>query len=338
MLNNRYIKKLTLSKVLNLTSLYAGYWLWVWFKLKLHWGKPAALSIEPTTKCNLHCPECVSGLRAFTRNEGNIDIEMYKRIIEQNAKYLTWLNLYFQGEPFLHPQWHKLIRLASEMNIYTVTSTNAHYLTNRNCRLLVESGLDKLVVSVDGASQQTYAEYRVGGSLQVVLRGIELLVETRNKMHSRTPYIEMQFIVFAHNEHEISEMKELALRLGVDKLVLKTAQLMNPQEKSHLFTRLPGFLRYKTSKEGSVVVKSKLADRCWRMWHSSVITQDGMAVPCCFDKNADYVLGNLNQQSLNHIWHDKPMQEFRKAIQYNRKGIPMCTNCTEGLRMSIGDS
>lgn len=335
--NVLYVRKLSLRKVLNLGLLFFSYLFSVFLRRPVMWGKPAALSIEPTTKCNLHCPECVSGLRAFTRPEGAIHFDLYSKIILENYKNLTWLNLYFQGEPFLHPQWFKLIQLSHNKGIFTVTSTNAHYLSERVCNQILESGLDKLIVSVDGASQESYAKYRIGGSLKVVTKGIRLLAEMKKKQERNTPFIEMQFVVFAHNEHEMDEMKKLAADLGVDAFKIKTAQIHQVEQKPHLIPRNSAFSRYLKTHAGEWKIKSNLQNRCWRMWHSAVITHDGRMIPCCFDKNAEHTLGHLNPDTTYQTWGNSAYQKFRTKILTDRKSVEMCRNCTEGLRMRIGD-
>ncbi|MFM7429463.1 MAG: radical SAM protein, partial [Flammeovirgaceae bacterium] len=133
-----------------------------------HAGMPMSISIEPTTSCNLRCPECPSGLRSFTRPTGMLKPELFESTINQLASRLSYLIFYFQGEPYLHPQFLDLVAYASRKRIYTATSTNAHYLNDRNAKATVKSGLDRLIISIDGTTQETYESYRIGGSLEKV--------------------------------------------------------------------------------------------------------------------------------------------------------------------------
>ena len=130
---------------------------------------PISLAIEPTTSCNLRCPECPSGLRSFTRPTGMLDPDFLRSVIDQVHRDVAYLVFYFQGEPFLHPQFTDLVRYAKSKRIYTATSTNAHYLSPEKARETVASGLDRLIISIDGTTQDTYSQYRVGGSLEKVL-------------------------------------------------------------------------------------------------------------------------------------------------------------------------
>src|SRR6187549_825202 len=115
-------------------------------------GLPISISIEPTTSCNLRCPECPSGLRSFTRPTGMLDPALFKSVIDQLAPTLSYLTFYFQGEPFLHPDFLQMVRYASEKGIYTATSTNAHFFKDEASKTTIESSLDRLIISIDGTS------------------------------------------------------------------------------------------------------------------------------------------------------------------------------------------
>src|SRR5690606_13158615 len=156
-------------------------------------GMPVSLAIEPTTSCNLRCPECPSGLRSFTRPTGMLKRELFDVVLDQLADTLVWMTFYFQGEPYLHQGLLEMVKSASERGIYTSTSTNAHYLDEEVSRATVESGLDRLVVSIDGTSQDAYQAYRKGGKLERVLEGTRNVVRWKRALRSRTPHVIFQF-------------------------------------------------------------------------------------------------------------------------------------------------
>jgi radical SAM protein with 4Fe4S-binding SPASM domain len=93
------------------------------------------------------------------------------------------------------------------------------------------------------------------------------------------------------------------------------------------------YSRYKKTKEGNYEIKNDLLDHCWKMWHSCVITWDGKVVPCCFDKDAHYVLGDLNKLSFEEIWRGEKYNDFRSSLLRSRSEIEMCKNCTEGTKV-----
>ncbi|RYZ44395.1 MAG: radical SAM protein, partial [Chitinophagaceae bacterium] len=137
-------RKLTPQRALNAAKVLASYQVSKWTKSPVQWGYPVSISFEPTTSCNLRCPECPSGLRAFTRPTGMLQKDFFRETIDQLHKELLYLVFYFQGEPYLNPAFLDMVQYASSKKIYTATSTNAHYLTDAAAKKTVESGLDRL--------------------------------------------------------------------------------------------------------------------------------------------------------------------------------------------------
>lgn len=293
-------------------------------------GMPISIAIEPTTSCNLRCPQCPSGLRSFTRPTGMLQPALYSRIIDELAPTLTYLTFYFQGEPYLNPGFLDMVGYASARGIYTATSTNAHYLTEDMAVRTVQSGLDRLIISIDGTTQEAYEAYRVGGSLQKVLAGAQHIVSARKRLKSKTPHIIFQFLVVARNEHQIPELSKLAKQAQVDQVLLKTAQIYDYKNGSDLIPRSGRYSRYKKIADGTWSIKNQLSDHCWKMWHSCVITWNGSVVPCCFDKDAQFTLGDVKENSFSEVWNSEAYNHFRRSLFTSRKDIEICKNCTEG--------
>jgi radical SAM protein with 4Fe4S-binding SPASM domain len=291
------------------------------------------MSIEPTTSCNLRCPECPSGLRKFSRPTGMLEKELFKRFLDQVRSHLHSLNFYFQGEPYLHPQFTELVKMASLYNIYTITSTNAHYLNEENARRTIESGLDELIISVDGITQEVYERYRVGGQLNKVMEGTRQILNARRAAKGRGPYVVWQFVVFAHNETQVEEVKKLGKELGVDAVRIKTAQVYDFEEGKSIIPSNQKYSRYRKNAEGKYEIKNELLDQCWRMWQGAVVTWDGKVVPCCFDKDAKYSMGELKDRSMAEVWRSAEYDAFRSGILKGRSQIDICRNCTEGTRI-----
>lgn len=301
-------------------------------KSRIH-GLPISISIEPTTSCNLRCPECPSGLRSFTRPTGRLDPVLYRNVIDQLSSTLSYLTFYFQGEPYLHSDFLEMVGYASSRGIYTATSTNAHYLNEAVARATVRSGLDRLIISIDGTTQQTYQSYRIGGSLRKVIDGAKYIISAKKELKSKTPHVVFQFLVVGPNEHQIPEVHKLAKELHIDQVVLKTAQVYDFENGSPLIPKQQRYSRYHKNSDGSYSIKNSMDDHCWRMWHSCVVTWDGKVVPCCFDKDAHFVLGDLKEQSFAEIWNGERYDEFRQSLLTSRSEIEMCRNCTEGGRI-----
>lgn len=328
-------KHLTFRRVMNFFLLRSSYHFTKIFKRNFIWGLPMTVSIEPTTACNLACPECPSGLKQFTRATGKLDLEQNEKLLDQLKKTVAYITYYFQGEPFLHPQFLELIKAAKKRNIYTATSTNAHFITKEKSREIVQSGLDRLIISIDGASQKTYENYRIKGELSKVLEASKFLVEAKKELKSQTPHLIFQFLVVRQNEQDIPRIYEMAQGIGIDEVRLKTAQVYNFKNGNPLIPTQEKYSRYKKKSDGTYVLKNKMTNDCWRMWSSCVFTWDLKVVPCCFDKDAKHVLGDAIQHSFEEVWKNKSYGNFRSAVLTNRQQIDICRNCSVGSKVWI---
>lgn len=328
------ISKLTVRRAWNAGKVLGSFYLSKWTRKPIQWGMPVTISFEPTTSCNLRCPECPSGLRAFTRPTGMLEDNFFKQTIDQLSSELMYLVFYFQGEPYLNPGFLKMVKYASSKGIYTATSTNAHYLTDENARSTVESGLDRLIISIDGTTQEVYQQYRVGGKLAKVIQGTKNIVAWKKKLKSRTPYIFFQFLVVKPNEHQVEEIKLLAKECGVEDVRYKTAQVYDYEnDPNQLIPVNNKYSRYKKDPDGNYKLKNSLSNHCWRLWKGTVITWDGLVVPCCFDKDAKHKMGDLKGHSFKEIWHKHEYVQFRKQILSSRRNIDICSNCSEGTKV-----
>ncbi len=296
-------------------------------------GLPISLAIEPTTACNLSCPECPSGLKQFTRPTGNLKPDFFNSLIDELSPSLYYLTLYFQGEPYINPNFLDMVAYANSKKIYTATSTNGHFLTDKNAKRTIESGLKRLIISIDGTTQETYEQYRKEGELKKVIEGAENVVKWKNKLKSKTPHLIFQFLVVKPNEHQIEEVRKLAKKIGIDEVRWKTAQFYNFEKGNSLMPENEKYSRYKKNKDGSYSLKNKYKDECWRMWSSCVITWDGLLVPCCFDKDAQHQMGDVKTENFKQIWYGEKLTAFRQAILNNRNQIEICKNCSEGAQV-----
>jgi len=327
-----FISKLTFSRVWNAFKVYISFQLSRILQKPIQWGYPVSISFEPTTSCNLRCPECPSGMRSFSRPTGMLQDDFFRQTIDDIHKHVMYLIFYFQGEPYLNPSFLEMVKYASGKKMYTATSTNAHYLNDEMAKKTVESGLDRLIISIDGTTQDVYRQYRVGGNIEKVLEGARNVVKWRKQLKSKTPFIFFQFLVVKPNEHQMEDIKKMAAEVGVDEVRFKTAQVYDYENDPHgLIPVNEKYSRYRKNNKGVYVPKNRLANRCWKLWHSNVITWDGLVVPCCFDKDAMHRLGNLKMQSFAEIWKNDNYRQFREELMKSRKNIDICSNCSEGM-------
>lgn len=297
------------------------------------WGQPISLAIEPTTACNLKCPECPSGLRSFSRATGNLKKDLFTETIDQVSTHLINLTFYFQGEPFIHPEFLDMVTYANERGIYTTTSTNGHFLSEAICDKIIDSGLDRLIISIDGSTQEVYESYRKSGDLAQVIDGTSRLISTRQRRRRIHPYIIFQCLVVKPNEHQLADIRSLADQLGIDEVKFKTAQLYDYVDGHELMPENERYSRYKKNEKGQFELAHDLVNACWKMWHSAVITWDGKLVPCCFDKDAQHILGDLRTSSMSEIWIGDKAQKFAERLSEGRAEIDICANCSEGCKV-----
>lgn len=285
---------------------------------------PPALMIEPTNICNLHCPLCPSGNGTLTRPKGFMPLERYQHILEQVSSHTGMLILWNQGEPFLHRDFYQMLELASKMGFYTMTSTNASLPLDT--KRILSSGLNKLIISMDGISSVTYNQYRINGDFELVLANLKDLCARKKSLRSHTEIV-WQFIVMSHNEHELTKVYELGKEIGVDSLEIKTAQIYTEED----ITFVPSQESHSRYKKGSIQLKTKVLNRCRRLWTQPVINWDGEFSICCYDKDLQFKVGNIDQYQFKDLWFGSKLNAIRNQILHNRSVYDICRNCGEGI-------
>jgi MoaA/NifB/PqqE/SkfB family radical SAM enzyme len=320
---------LSTYKLINFSKLIISHLFSSYNLFKIQNIYPHFISIESTNFCNLHCPECPVGIRKNSLTEKTtFNFDIYKKLIDELSRTLYHVILYFQGEPFLNNRLVELISYTHNAGIYTSTSTNGQFLNKIVSKDIVLSGLDKLIISVDGYTQEVYETYRIGGNLQKAIEGIKNIVEWKKELKSLTPFVEIQFLVLKTNEHQIKEMKKLAKVLKVDRLIFKTAQLYDFENGSELMTTINRYSRYKKTVDGTYIIKGRQPNHCWRMWSGAVINVHGDVLPCCFDKLSENSYGSMVDCTFASCWQGTKAVNFRKGIINHRKQVDMCKNCT----------
>ncbi len=293
-------------------------------------GMPVTVSVEITNNCNLSCPECFSGSGRMTRSRGYMDISLFKKIAGELKPYLFEMSLYFQGESMLHPDFQSF--LGEARGIRTTLATNGHFLSPGNAEMLSLSGLNKLIISLDGMDQDIYSEYRIKGNVKVVLEGIRIVSEAIRRNSSGLKLV-IQFLVNRVNEHQITAVRRFAEEVNAS-LRLKSMQIINEDTFEKWLPAEKKFRRYELKGEKYSIL-NRLPDNCARMWFNPVITWDGKVIPCCFDKDAEFVLGDLKKDSFREIWTGEAYRKFRKRTLTGRKMTSICRNCTSGINWKI---
>ena len=289
---------------------------------------PVFLSVEPADWCMLHCPQCPVGIRRTDKPHHLLSASLLHKVLAECSGYAHTMLFYFQGEPLLNKQLPALIRQAVQDNLYTIVSTNAQLLDAEMAEQLVCSGLNKIIVSIDGFTQSSYEVYRVGGNLQKALEGLKHINVAKRKYKSQV-VIELQCLYLKSNEQEWDWIRKNYRQLGATKLSMKTAQFYDFEEGNQLMPNDNRRSRYKRDTEGRWYRKKTLRNRCYRLWSGCVIDAQGNVLPCCFDKNREHSFGNINNESFRNIWTGKKAVLFRKKLISARIDMAICRNCTE---------
>jgi len=298
------------------------------------WGWPTQVMIEPTTHCNLRCALCPV-TTGMNRPTGHMDFKIFKKVIDEIEDYVLFIMLWNWGEPFLNPSIYDMISYAKERNIKVMSSTNGHpFARGDHPDRLVRSGIDALIFALDGISQETYERYRKGGMIETVIAGIKNVVAAKKALNSRTPYIDLRFMVMKHNEHEIPKLKDFTKSLGVDGLTLKT---MNPYDRSltkedgnDFLPENPHYQRFNYDPKTHLPIRRK-QNPCKSLWDSPVINWDGKVSPCCFDPHNQYVLGDLTRNTFRDIWLGASYREFRRKFRRDCQKVAPCSKCTHAF-------
>lgn len=328
------LRYFTIRRAVNALKIVSSFHLSKLLKKPVVWGMPISYSIEPTNHCNLQCPECPSGLGTLTRPLGLLKTDDFKKLIDEISDTGFYIQLFFQGEPYINKNLPEMISYAQSKKVYISISTNGHFINEKNIHLVLDNAPDKLIFSVDGLDEESYQKYRVGGTFEQADKGLRLLIDRKKEKGLKKPFVEFQFIVMKQNEHQMDDVKKYCSEVGVDKLVFKTMQISSYENAIKFLPSNKKFRRY-VLDDTSFRIKNKIKNHCFALWRTSVITWDGRVVPCCFDKDAQHEIGVTNGRAFGDVWKSEKYYDFRKNILSSRKSVPMCTNCTEGLKVNI---
>ena len=281
------------------------------------WGYPFEWEVDTTNICQLKCPLCHTGLGTVDRQKGVMHFDLYKKTVDEIKDYCIWLSLYSWGEPFLNKRIHEYVEYAHRANIATIMSTNLNKpLTPEMAEALVRSGLDSLIISLDGTTQEVYEVYRVGGRLDRVLDNIRLLAETRRRLGSTTPFLEWQFIVMRQNEHQMEDARRMAAELGVDDIVFKQVDFPHGEDDPKLAERwMPVDTEEFRTDNPFDKPYAEGGDRCWRLWRSGVVNWDGGYAPCCYLTDAADDFGSVKTHTIKEIWNNQHYTTARSLFK-----------------------
>ncbi len=306
--------------------------------LNRQYSLPSVVVIDPVNICNLHCPFCPTGTGKLNYEKTMMSFNTFKKIINKMPQ-VKRIFLANWGEPFLNPALFAMIKYAKKHSIYTHVDSNFSLRKKDGFfRDIVQSELDYLVISLDGASQATYAKYRRGGNFNLVINNIKTLTFFKNKFKSRTPDITWKFIINRFNEKEIIQALKIALDLGV-KFKLQKMGLSDDLpdvDFSHTINErikywLPGNRKYNLRRYCNNYIKPLFNTPCPCLFESVVINPDGKVFPCLFVADKNHTFGNLLKESFSDIWNNDQYKFSRSLFTGEKYSGPItktvCLDC-----------
>lgn len=319
-----------LRKILNWILIEAS----IFVKPEKPWGWPTHVQLEPTSVCNLRCVLCpvTEGLE---RPVGHMEFRTFQKIIDELGQHLFIIILWDWGEPFLNPSIYDMISYAKTRDIGVISSTNGHvFARGDHAEQLVRSGIDYIVFAVDGVTQATYESYRQGGDLETVTAGIKRIVEARRALQSRTPLIDLRFLVMKHNEHEIPRLKGFARSLEVDALTLRTLctyddgeYCVTKPDGSAFVPENPNYQPFKLDPRSQSRIRRRV-NPCKVLWNNPAIHCDGKVCACTFDPHGRWVLGDLGRSTFADIWRGPNYRRLRRQFRRDYEQLTLCCDCT----------
>jgi radical SAM protein with 4Fe4S-binding SPASM domain len=278
-------------------------------------GRPYVFQVELTNFCNLKCPMCPHDL--MTRGVGYMDFALFEDVVAQVSRTNPDLRLHNMGESLFHPQIGRFIRFAGSRRLETILSTNATTLTDAKIEEIIDAQLSWLYVSFDGASAATYERFRKGARYEREKAKVERLLQARQSRGSRFPQVLMSCLSLPGTESEVEEFRA-HWRPRVDAVRIKAADAWDGSS-----ARINDVVSDRQYPAGGSI--------CGWPWQSVVVLWDGRVVPCCFDYDGKYVLGDLRRKSLAEIFNDQPMRELRRLLREGQAGdIALCRACPRG--------
>lgn len=294
-------------------------------------SKPYIFVLEVTNVCNLKCPFCLTGKGiSGGREVRHMGFEEARAVIDAVGDYVYFLQVYTWGEPLLNKDLVRIVEYAKSRNIYVMLSTNATAMTADYNQRLIDSGIDYIMVAIDGGTRQTYERYRVGGKFDKVMANVGNLLEQRAERALERPFVEWQFIVFRHNEHEVEATERRAYRMGIDKFTPLPAYVEDPQWAAR-------DERFKTEFSNPERLRN-----CDRPWTHLNVRADGGVASCCYTFFKQDDLGDLRDGGFAAVWNNAHFRQSRRLIAQQARGQPLeestllCRECVRsGVRPSF---
>lgn len=294
------------------------------------WSMPLHMQFELSNRCNLKCPVCPAGTGAVKRNPRTMNVDLFRQVIDEVGPYLLTASLWAWGEPMLHPALQAILKEIRKYPIATFLSTNGQKLHDETSieALLVEPPTH-LIVSIDGLTDETNSQFRVGAKLAPILSGIQKIAEAKRKRRQNLPILHMRFIVMKHNQHEVPGLVEFAKANHFDMLTVRTLSTVCCEDthRAHLdLMPTEGNFRPYDFIDGKRVERNDFI--CLQPFWFPAVFADGTLVACEHDYNAETALGVIGREvAFKDLWYSEHAARVRRAIRDQPESVKFCRNC-----------
>jgi len=322
----RFIATISFRKTYNFCLNYLEYKKSV-VKLK---SLPPQVIIDITNICNLKCPLCPTGLGLLDRNKSRMNFELYEKILDQLKTKTQVIHLYNWGEPLLLHDFPRYCEIAREKGFVISTSSNLTMKLDRlQIKDIVDSGLDRLIVSFDGLTERSYSMYRQGGDHKRLLENLELLIQTKQLLRKKYPLIVIQFVRHKGNQKEIRDLAGICYKLGADKLQIVDILLPFGKGKDpDLIEKWVTEDRLHNKDKSFEFRQSDFGKACEHLWKYPIINHDGSISPCCFVYLSKDDLGDISQLGFKAAWNNEKYQTARRMFAKRKvDDCPPCSSC-----------
>ena len=284
------------------------------------------MMVEVCSACDMRCPMCPAVLHPGDRKVGLMDMELYRALIDEVGDYVGIMTPWNFGEPLLHPRLPEMVEMAKRRGILVSLNTNALSLDREKADTLIESGLDSITFSFDGATKETYERVRGEGNFERVSENVRQFVARRRARKSSTPLTILQFIVMSGNEHEIPAIRALARAWGMDKLALKRFTYLEENGSA-----------FRPADSALAMPSRPVLSPCSRLWLSSTVLSDGRVTTCCGDLSFEHVMGTLGVDGgFSDIWNGPAYRRMRRQAKSSMRDFAMCHTCpSHGFRTQM---
>ena len=301
------------------------------------WSYPYQIFIDPSSRCTLRCPFCAVGTKSYPKPMKDMPLAAFKRLMGELGPYLLVAELFIKGEPLMNKDIYEMIACCKRYRVFTRVSSNMQFLNKELAEKMVESGLDHLLASIDGATQASYEAYRKGGKLDLALANLRHVIEAKKRLGRTNPIVEWKFIVFSHNEAELDLARRMAAEIGVDRLCFVPAFVgdapLKPEQEKWLPVS-PEFRMYGDSGASleKTVGSQEISSTCNLPWMSLSIDPLSNVQTCCRCNEAQHDHGRISWGFSWRVWNGKRYRDSRRYIRNGRRveddPTNLCSTCT----------